>query len=721
MLLLKRIGRALLRLAYRVEVSGLEHYRGAGERVLIAPNHTSFLDAALLTLFLPDRLTFAVNTRVARAWWLRPLLKLVEFFPVDPANPYSLKSLIRFLQQDRRAVIFPEGRITVTGALMKIYHGPGLVADRSGALLLPVRIDGAQFTPFSRLRGRVRLRWFPKITLTILPPRRLSIPEEVRGRARRKLAGEQLADLMTEMMFVTSNWHRTIFQAVLDARRIHGGDHLIIEDIERKPLGYRQLVARSFILSRAVRQASRPGDYVGVLLPNAVATVIVFLALHLCRRTPAMLNYTVGAQGMGSACRIARITTVYTSRRFVTAAKLDKTVERLQQDVKVIFLEDLRGAITAWDKLAGLVNGFFARAAYRRLGRGARPDDPAVVLFTSGSEGAPKGVVLSHANILSNCEQIAARVPFSAQDVILNALPLFHSFGLMAGSVLPLVSGMRVFFYPSPLHYRIVPEVAYDINATVLFGTNTFLAGYARYAHPYDFYSVRYVFAGAEKLHEDTRRVWAERFGLRIFEGYGATETSPALSTNTPMDYRAGTVGRLFPGIEHKLLPVPGIDRGGRLVVRGPNVMKGYLLADRPGELVPPSHDLGDGWYDTGDIVDISAEGFVTILGRAKRFAKVGGEMVSLTAAEELATRMWPGALHAVVTLPDAQKGEQLVLVTTQSDASRAELLGHARGEGVGEIAVPKKIVVTKSMPLLGSGKIDYPGVQALVAAGVQA
>ncbi|HEX9627827.1 MAG TPA: 1-acyl-sn-glycerol-3-phosphate acyltransferase, partial [Acidiferrobacterales bacterium] len=346
MLLLKRIGRALLRLAYRVEVSGLEHYRGAGERVLIAPNHTSFLDAALLTLFLPDRLTFAVNTRVARAWWLRPLLKLVEFFPVDPANPYSLKSLIRFLQQDRRAVIFPEGRITVTGALMKIYHGPGLVADRSGALLLPVRIDGAQFTPFSRLRGRVRLRWFPKITLTILPPRRLSIPEEVRGRARRKLAGEQLADLMTEMMFVTSNWHRTIFQAVLDARRIHGGDHLIIEDIERKPLGYRQLVARSFILSRAVRQASRPGDYVGVLLPNAVATVIVFLALHLCRRTPAMLNYTVGAQGMGSACRIARITTVYTSRRFVTAAKLDKTIERLQQDVKVIFLEDLRGAIT---------------------------------------------------------------------------------------------------------------------------------------------------------------------------------------------------------------------------------------------------------------------------------------------------------------------------------------------------------------------------------------
>ena len=197
--------RNVLRLAYSVRVTGLEHYEQAGRRVLIVANHTSFLDAALLAVFLPDRLTFAVNTEIAKRWWMQPLLKIVDAFPLNPTNPYSLKSLIRYIEQDKRAAIFPEGRITVTGSLMKIYPGPGLVADKSGAMVLPVRIDGAQYTPFSRLRGRVRLRWFPPITLTILPPRRLAVPAEIRGRERRRAAGKLLADLMTEMMFATSN------------------------------------------------------------------------------------------------------------------------------------------------------------------------------------------------------------------------------------------------------------------------------------------------------------------------------------------------------------------------------------------------------------------------------------------------------------------------------------------------------------------------------------
>jgi acyl-[acyl-carrier-protein]-phospholipid O-acyltransferase/long-chain-fatty-acid--[acyl-carrier-protein] ligase len=333
-----------------------------------------------------------------------------------------------------------------------------------------------------------------------------------------------------------------------------------------------------------------------------------------------------------------------------------------------------------------------------------------VVLFTSGSEGTPKGVVLSHANLLANREQLAAKFDFSAQDVILNALPLFHSFGLTSATLLPLLSGMKVFFYPSPLHYRIVPEVAYDVNATVLFGTNTFLAGYGRHAHPYDFYSVRYVFAGAERLQEETRRLWARKFGLRILEGYGATETSPVIAGNSPMENREGTVGRILPGIAYRLEPVPGLEAGGRLVVRGPNVMLGYLLADRPGELVPPP----DGWYDTGDIVTLDADGYVTIRGRAKRFAKVGGEMVSLGAVEELAGRVWPGAQHAVVTRPDERKGEQLVLVTTAADADRAALAARARADGLSELHVPRAVVRAQTIPLLGTGKVDYRAVAAL-------
>jgi acyl-[acyl-carrier-protein]-phospholipid O-acyltransferase/long-chain-fatty-acid--[acyl-carrier-protein] ligase len=712
--LFKRALRWLLKALYQVEVKGLENLEQGGRRVLIVANHTSFLDAVLLVAFLPGPLTFAVNTFVAQNRLLKPFLALAKIFPMDPTNPLSAKSLIRYLQQDNRAVIFPEGRITVTGSLMKIYDGTGLVADKSEAMVVPVRIDGAQYTPFSRLRGRMRLRWLPKITLTVLEPRRIAPPAEVRGRARRKAAGRALAEIMTEMMFATSNYRRTLFQALLDARKVHGGSHVIVEDIQRRPLTYNKLIAAAFVLGDVIAQKTKHGEYVGLLLPSMTSTVAAFLGLHACGRVPAMLNYTIGANGMRSACETAQIRTVITSRRFIDAAKLTDAVRQLGEQVNLVYLEDLAKNITPLDKLNGFALAHLASWAYRRNGGASDADAPAVVLFTSGSEGAPKGVVLSHANLLANREQLAARVDFSAQDIILNALPLFHSFGLTAGTLLPLFSGMKTFFYPSPLHYRIVPEIAYDVNATVLFGTNTFLAGYARFAHPYDFYSVRYVFAGAEKLQEETRRVWAEKFGVRIFEGYGATETAPVLSANTPMDHAAGSVGRLMPGIQYQLQPVPGVKEGGRLFVHGPNVMLGYLLHANPGVLVPTECELGQGWYDTGDIVTIDDDGFIRIQGRAKRFAKIGGEMVSLTAVEELVARAWPDHAHAVVALPDKAKGEQLILLTEQQDAERGALLAAAKAAGIAEINVPKKIVSVRQLPLLGTGKIDYPAVKTM-------
>jgi acyl-[acyl-carrier-protein]-phospholipid O-acyltransferase/long-chain-fatty-acid--[acyl-carrier-protein] ligase len=564
------------------------------------------------------------------------------------------------------------------------------------------------------LRGRVRLRWFPPIQITFLAPRRFDVPAGVRGRERRKMAGKILSDVMTEMMFATSNYRRTVFEAVLDSRRVHGGNHLIAEDIERKPVTYDELISRSYMVGNAVARATQPREYVGLLLPNTLAVLYAFLGCHSHGRVPAMLNYTLGAQNLMACCTATQIKTVYTSRRFVKAARLDKLIEKLSGQCRVAYLEDLRGRLTLSDKLKGLLAGKFARLVYRQQ-KPFTPDDPAVVLFTSGSEGVPKGVVLSHANLLANREQIAARVDFTAQDIILNALPVFHSFGLTAGTLLPVSTGMRVFFYPSPLHYRIVPEMAYEVNATILFGTNTFLAGYARFAHPYDFYSTRYVFAGAEKLKDETRRLFAEKFGVQIFEGYGATETSPVLTTNTPMDNLPGSVGRLLPGIEYHLDPVPGIAEGGRFSVKGPNVMLGYLKHDKPGVLQPPTTEHGAGWYDTGDIVVIDADGFVHIRGRAKRFAKIGGEMVSLAAVEELATRAWPDGLHAAISLPDFQKGEQLVLVTTKENPTRTELAARAKLDGIGELSVPKKIFYSKTLPLLGSGKIDYVGVAQLV------
>ena len=338
------------------------------------------------------------------------------------------------------------------------------------------------------------------------------------------------------------------------------------------------------------------------------------------------------------------------------------------------------------------------------------PNLPAALLFTSGSEGAPKGVVLTHRNLLSNVAQVAARIDFGPADIVFNVLPVFHAFGLTGGLLLPMVSGVKTFLYPSPLHYRIVPEMVYGTNATVLFGTDTFLAGYARSAHPYDFRSLRFVVAGAEAVKAETRKVWSEKFGLRILEGYGITEASPVVAVNTPTFNKAGTVGRLLPGMEHRLEPVPGIEEGGRLHIKGPNIMAGYLKADNPGVLEPPA----DGWHDTGDIVTLDETGFVAIKGRAKRFAKIAGEMVSLGAVETVVARRWPDAGHAATTIPDQRKGERIVLVTTEAGIDRTALQAAFREAGLPDLAIPAEIRAVDKVPLLGSGKTDYVSVKKI-------
>ncbi len=710
-MLLKSSVKWLLTKLYRIEVKGAENYEKAGPRVLVIANHLSFLDATLIALFLPEKPMFAVDSHIAQRWYFKPFLSLVKAFPLDPTNPMATKSIISEIRKDESCVIFPEGRITVTGSLMKVYEGPGLIADKADAMILPIRIDGAQYTPLSRLKGKVRTRWFPKITMTFLPPRSFDIPEEIKGRRRRHLAGLKLYDLMSEMLFDSSDLHKTLFRSVIDQSHIHGRGHVIAEDPTRKPMNYGQLLTRSFVLGAKIAENTKEGEYVGVILPNMVSSIVTLMALQAYGRVPAMLNFSTGPQNLLSACTTADVKTVYTSRQFVEAGKLEAIVEAIEEDgVKVVYLEDLSRTVSGFDKLKGLIAGYFPETTYGRTSS-REPQDAAVILFTSGSEGTPKGVVLSHVNIQANRFQLASRIDFGPTDIVFNALPIFHSFGLTGGTLLPLLSGIRTFFYPSPLHYRIVPELVYAANATIMFGTDTFLSGYARFANAYDFYSVRYVFAGAEKLKDETRRLWSEKYGVRIFEAYGATETSPALSANTPMHNRPGTVGRLLPGISSELQKVPGIEDGGRLVVRGANVMKGYLMADNPGVLVPPENRT----YDTGDIVDIDGEGYITIKGRAKRFAKIAGEMVSLTAVESYLSHLWPENHSVVVCISDSKKGEALVLVTDKPDAKREDISTYAKENGIGDLSVPRDIRIVDQIPLLGTGKTDYVGVQKLV------
>lgn len=396
---------------------------------------------------------------------------------------------------------------------------------------------------------------------------------------------------------------------------------------------------------------------------------------------------------------------------------MQEDLKLLGEGRKVIFLEDLRESLTLKDKLYGLFAKPFPRAALRLAGGKGDPNGPAVVLFTSGSEGAPKGVVLSHRNLQANRYQAAARIAFTSSDIVFNALPMFHAFGLTGGSLLPVLAGVRTFLYPSPLHYKVVPELCYETNATILFGTDTFLMGYARSAHPYDFFNMRMVVAGAERVKPETREVWMEKFGLRILEGYGATECAPVIAVNTPMHFRTGTVGRFLDQIEHRLEPVPGIEEGGRLFVKGPNIMLGYLRADKPGVIEMPP----DGWYDTGDIVKVDEDGYVIILGRAKRFAKIAGEMVSLTLAEQVLAQAFPGAAHAVVAVPDARKGEQLVMFTTDAGLDAARVSEGMKTAGAAALTIPRNVIVIEALPVLGSGKTDYPALGRLARERVQA
>ncbi|MCC6775966.1 MAG: acyl-[ACP]--phospholipid O-acyltransferase [Hyphomicrobiales bacterium] len=696
----------IYRTLFRIEVHGIEHLNNAGPNLIIALNHVSFLDAGLAMSLRNRKPVFAIDVGIAKQWWVRPFLKLTDALPLDPMKPMAVRTLIDAVKAGKALIIFPEGRITVTGSLMKVYDGAAMIADKSDAEIVPVRIEGLEQTPFSRLsHTQVRRRWFPKVKVTVLEPVKLSIDPELKGRKRRLAAGAALYGVMSDLVFRTTSTDRTVVEALIEAADKHGRSRIAVEDPVTGALTYKRLLVGVAVFGAKLMDYAPVGRAVGVMLPNANGAAVAILGLMSAGRVPAMINFTAGAANILAACKAAQIETIVSSRNFIEKGKLTGLVAALEQAVKLVYLEDIRAEVSLGDKLRGML-----RAGKPLVER--KPDEWAAILFTSGSEGVPKGVVLSHRNMLANAAQAAARIDFGREDKVFNVLPVFHSFGLTVGLILPLVSGVRIYLYPSPLHYRTVCELIYGVNATIMFGTDTFLNGYARVGHAYDFRSLRYILAGAEPVKEATRRTYMEKFGLRILEGYGVTETAPALALNTPMFNKFGTVGRILPGMEARLEKVEGVDEGGRLYVRGPNVMLGYLKVERPGVLEPPA----EGWHDTGDIVTIDEQGFVAIKGRAKRFAKIGGEMISLAAVEALASDLWPQALSVVVAVPDVRKGERLILLTQQKDASRAAFQSFAKARHASDLMIPSDVWVIEKLPLLGTGKVDMMAVAKLVA-----
>jgi acyl-[acyl-carrier-protein]-phospholipid O-acyltransferase/long-chain-fatty-acid--[acyl-carrier-protein] ligase len=708
---MKTLFRFLLQILFRFRAYNLDVLKTPGP-VLLIPNHCSWIDWLFLWVCLDEDWKFVTSSVTAQTSWLHRKLMINQYtFPIDTSSPYAVKRMAEFLQGGGRLVLFAEGRLSRTGNLMKLFDGTGFLIFKTKAKVITACLRGAERLPYSP--NPDWKKWFPNVTAhfsaALVAP---ELGEISTGQARMRLAAwlrDQLVrqQFEVEMTFGAQN----IFSAVAETAGKRPG-FIILEDATSQRLTYRKLMVGADVLASALRGIVEGSGRVGLLLPNVNATPVTVLALWSLGKVPALLNFSSGMPTMLACAQLAGLKTIVTSHAFLERARLNVD-EFLKAGIRVVYLEDVRPGITGSQKLLTLLKHVFNWQS--AIGNRQPASSPAVIVFTSGSEGVPKGVELTHGNILANIRQMLAVTDFTDRDRLFNCLPLFHSFGLTVGTFLPLMRGLYVFLYPSPLHYRMVPSLLYDRDCTVFISTNTFLNGYARKAHPYDFRSLRYLFAAAEKLQEATALAWSQKYGVRILEGYGATECAPCVSLNTPLEPRYGSVGRLMPGMECKLEPVEGVAEGGRLFVRGPNIMKGYLNADANAKFLA----LG-GWYDTGDIVSVDADGYLHIRGRMKRFAKVSGEMVSLTAVEDALAGAFPQyGLHcqvAIITRPDEDKGEVLIAVTNEPKLTLTEIREAIKAKGLTNLSTPREVIVVKEIPKLGTGKVNHRELQAQMA-----
>ncbi len=679
---------------------------------MLLPNHTSWFDWLLIAVCVDTSWRFVTSKEAARASFVHRFVMINRFtFPVEVDSPFAVKRIAEFLQAGGKLVLFPEGRLSRTGSLMKLFDGTGFLLFKTNARVITCYLRGAQRLPFSPNPNRKSP--LPNVSAHFSD---ILIPPKIEGlstmRARQKLT-RWLYDTMVGQQFeieMAAAQDTILGQIVQTARRFPSAT--VLQDVTRKKLTLRRLLAGAAALAEQWRRELPPGvgEPIGVLLPSSSAVPATLLSLWSISRVPAIFNFSSGVPTMLACAKLAGVKHIITSKTFLERARLD--LQPLAgAGIRIIHLEDVRARISRPQQWRAL-----ARAVFRPNSLVATQprDATAVVLFTSGSEGPPKGVELTHGNLVSNIHQMLAVLDVMDCDRMFNALPLFHSFGLL-GLLLGLSRGIFVFLYPSPLHYRIIPSLLYDLDCTIFFGTNTFLNGYARKAHAYDFRSVRLLIAGAEKLQEATANTWARQLGERVLEGYGATECSPAISVNTLLNPRFGTAGKFLPGIQHRLEPVDGVAEGGRLWVRGPNIMRGYLNLEANAKF----QEQG-GWYDTGDIARVDDDGYLYLLGRLKRFAKVSGEMVSLTAAEEALAGAFPqyGVRFqvAVLSRPDPQRGETLIAVSNEPKLNLEEVRAAIRAGGLSNLYVPREVKYLRDIPKLGTGKVNHRELQRLTA-----
>ena len=506
----------------------------------------------------------------------------------------------------------------------------------------------------------------------------------------------KLRDIFSLHAFYNSNTNNILYKEIQKSLRRFPAKTICCSDVILGDIAAPKFAFSIKVMARKFQSLLKHDSRVGVLLPNSIGLGIAFLALQACKKTPAMLNYSTGLNLVLHSIQLAQIKTIITSHQFLRKANLEELEEGLKAHINFVYLEDIRAKIAPLDILLAIINPINPK--------NQSADEEAVILYTSGSEGSPKGVALSHRNILANLAQIHSRLEILQTDHLLNPLPMFHSFGLTAGFLFPIYAGIHQTLYPSPLHYKEIPELIHKNNITILLSTDTFLKGYARVANPNDFQSLRLAVAGAEALRSDTRQLYLEKFKTKTYEGYGVTETSPVLSVNTPVFYKDGSVGRLFPAIEYRLEAVDGLHDGQRLLVRGANIMLGYINPIDIYHYLAPK----DGWYDTGDIVSIDDHDFIFIKGRLKRFAKIGGEMISLSAVENFISQFDSAESFAAISLKDSRRGERIVILTTAKHATKENIRAFLLAQKIPTLMFPSEVIVLDIMPLLPNGKINY-------------
>jgi acyl-[acyl-carrier-protein]-phospholipid O-acyltransferase/long-chain-fatty-acid--[acyl-carrier-protein] ligase len=701
--IIKWFGTLLFNWLYKVEIKGIENYKKAGQKVVIVANHNSYLDSALLSIYLPEKPIFAIDSTVSKKWWVRIFLNYTKTHNVDNINAMGVKPLINAIKNGKKIAIFPEGRLSSTGSLMKIYEGPGMIADKADAVLLPIMINGTQYTHFSRLNNLPKRKIFTKIIINILPPIKILPPANIDIRGRRKYIAESLYDIMSEMVFKSSNYEQTIYQSLIDIAKIVGPNKSIYRDMDNTRLNFRKLFKENFIIANYILKSSENTDHIAILLPNYNVFPNVFFAIQALGKIALLINSELEVEDIIENLKNTRTNVIFSSRRYVEAALMNDIIQELEKHFKVVYLEDIVNNLNLSLLLKSSILSYFPQLTYDKLCYKKDPDDLAVLIFEKESFSKPRLAALTHKNILSNIAQVRARMDFKTDDIAFNALPLYNCFSFLSTLMMSL-SGIETVLYHTPTHYRIIPEMIYMSDTTIVFSTDIFLNNYAKFAHPYDFSFIRYVFACGENLSNHTRKLWMEVYGIKIYEAYGFVEASCFISFNTPMHNKISTQGRLLPYIDYKIQNIESIKKGGKLFVRGPNTISGYVVPNCQIKKIKDV-ELGVGWFDTGCIAEIDSDNYMKIFGKLSRFININGENINLDLVENIGKQIDENCEIAAI-FSHIKNG--IIIFTTSKNINHQSFLNFIKSSTFSINLLPIDFKRLSNMPTLSSGNYDY-------------